>query len=208
MTIFVGVIWPPPLDNLDEDLEVCLERVNFLCLCVLSVIVPALINCSFSQVQALALSEKQCEARAVESAQAAKNAKLEVLTKSQADKITKLEIACTDLQREKDTVTSGYRRFATKHNAFMVKVEQDKTKMVEAHVAELAKLCRDLDLEMRSYIEYRQTVRRRHHELHEIGASSFSEVRVQCLLFHVKGVKVEEMINWVVGEVKVVSNTA
>jgi hypothetical protein len=60
----------------------------------------------------------------------------------------------------------------------MVKVEQDKTKMVEAHVAELAKLCRDLDLEMCSYIEYHQTVHRQHHELHEIVASSFSEVRV------------------------------
>jgi hypothetical protein len=30
MTIFVGAIQPLPLENLDEDLEVCLERVSFV----------------------------------------------------------------------------------------------------------------------------------------------------------------------------------
>jgi hypothetical protein len=41
-------------------------------------------------------------------------------------------------------------------------------------------------------------------ELHKTVASSFGEVKVQCLSFPGKGVKVEEMIDWVVGEVKVV----
>jgi hypothetical protein len=44
------------------------------------------------------LLKKQCEKRVTESAQAAKNAELEVLTKSQAEKITELETAYTDLQ--------------------------------------------------------------------------------------------------------------
>jgi hypothetical protein len=37
--------------------------------------------------------------------------------------------------------------------------------------------------------------------------SSFDEVQAQCLPFLDKGVKVEEMIDWVVREVKAVSDT-
>jgi hypothetical protein len=44
-------------------------------------------------------------------------------------------------------------------------------------------------------------------EHHEIVASSFDQVKLQCLPFPDKGVKVEEMIDWVVGEVRVVPDT-
>jgi hypothetical protein len=50
-----------------------------------------------------------------------------------------------------------------------------------------------------------KTVRRRLHDLHEAIASSFEEVKAQCLPFPNKDVKIEEMIDWVVREVKVVS---
>jgi hypothetical protein len=58
--------------------------------------------------------------------QVAKNAKLEVLVRSQAEKIIELETAYADLKRDKDNVTIGYRRLATKHDAFAKKVEQEK----------------------------------------------------------------------------------
>jgi hypothetical protein len=45
------------------------------------------------------------------------------------------------------------------------------------------------------------------HELHEAVAPSFDKVKAQCLPFPDKGAMVEEMIDWVVGEVKVVSDT-
>jgi hypothetical protein len=153
------------------------------------------------------LLKKQCEKRVTESAQAAKNAELEVLTKSQAEKITELETAYTDLQRERDNVTGGYQRLAVKHNAFMEKVKQDKMKVAETQATELAKLHVDLDLEACNYIEYRQTVHCQLRELHEMVALPFGEVKVQCLPFLDKGAKVEEMIDWVAREVKDVSDT-
>jgi hypothetical protein len=64
-----------------------------------------------------------------------------------------------------------------------------------------------LNLETRSYTEYLQNVRRRLCELHETVASSFDEVKAQCLPFPDKGMKVEEMIDWVVGEVRAVLDT-
>jgi hypothetical protein len=84
---------------------------------------------------------------------------------------------------------------------FAEKAEREKTELVETHVAEVAKLRGYLDLETRSYTEYRQNVRRRLHELHEIVASSFNEVQARCLPLPSRGAKVEEMINWVAGEV-------
>jgi hypothetical protein len=123
--------------------------------CLLSyfyVIVLVLIDCSISQ--ALALSEKQHVRRAAESVHVVKNVELEVLVKSQAERIIELETAYADLKREKDNVTTSYRRLVAKHDAFMEKAEQERTKLAEAHAAELAKLCEDLDLETRSYAEY------------------------------------------------------
>jgi uncharacterized coiled-coil protein SlyX len=136
-----------------------------------------------------------------------KIAELEVVARSQANRIIELEEPCADFKREKDKVTDGYRRLAEKHKSLAKKVEQDMTKLVEAHAVELTKLHVDLDLETRSYTEYLQNMRRRLRELHEIVASSFDEVKVQCLPFPNKGAKVEEMIDWVFGEVKAVSDT-
>jgi hypothetical protein len=101
----------------------------------------------------------------------------------------------------------AYTRLVAKHDAFTEKAKQEKTKHAEAHTVEHAKLCGDLDLETRSYMEYRQTMRHRLRKLHETVASSFHEVKAQCLPFPDKSVKVEEMIDWVVGEVKAVPNT-
>jgi hypothetical protein len=74
-------------------------------------------------------------------------------------------------------VTTGYWRLATKHDAFVKKVEQEKAKLAEAHVVEVAKLRGDLDLEMHSYTKYCQTMRHWVHDIHEIVASSFDEVQ-------------------------------
>jgi hypothetical protein len=98
-------------------------------------------------------------------------------------------------------VTTGYRRLVAKHDAFVEKVKQEKAKLAEPHAAEVAKLIGDMDLEMHSYIKYHLTMRRRLREVHEIVASSFDEVQAWCLPFPDKGAKVEEMIDWVVGEV-------
>jgi uncharacterized coiled-coil protein SlyX len=125
----------------------------------------------------------------------AKIAELEAVTRLQADKITELEATCTNLKREKDKVIDVYQRLSEKHKALAKKAEQNKMKLAEAHAVELAKLRGDLDLETHNYIEYHQTVRCRLHELHETIASSFDEVKVQCLPFSDKGAKVEEMID-------------
>jgi hypothetical protein len=61
----------------------------------------------------------------------------------------------------------------------------------------LESLDEDLDLETHSYTACRWL-----HELHDTVASSFDKVKAQCLSFPDKGGKVEEMIDWVVGEVK------
>jgi hypothetical protein len=167
--------------------------------------VLALIDCLISR--ALALSEKQRAERAIKSTQIAKSAELEVLVRAQAKKIAEHEMAYTNLKCEKENVTTGYRRLAAKHDAFVEKVEQEKAKLTEAHVVEVAKLHGDLDLETRSYTKYHQTV---HHwlcDLHKIVASSFDEVQAQCLPFPDKGAKVEEMIDWVVEEVKAMPDT-
>jgi chromosome segregation ATPase len=121
----------------------------------------------------------------------AKIMELEVVTRSEADKIVELEATCADLKRGKDKLTDGYRRLAEKHKS----LEQDKSKLVEAHVAELTKLCDDLDVEMCSSTKYCQDVRRQLHELHEAVASSFDEVKAQCMLLPDKGIKVEEIIH-------------
>jgi hypothetical protein len=93
---------------------------------------------------------------------------------------------------------------AEKHKSLTERAEQEKAKLVEAHGAEVTQLREDLDLEAWSYTEYRQTARHRLRDLHEEVALSFEEVKVQCLPFPDKGAKVEEMIDWVVGEVKAV----
>jgi hypothetical protein len=107
----------------------------------------------------------------------------------------------------KGKVTDGYRRLAEKPKSLAKKAQQDKTKLAEDHATKLTKLHADLDLETHSYTEYRQNVCRRLCELHKTVASSFDEVKVQCLPFPNIGEKVEEMIDWVVGEVKAMPDT-
>jgi hypothetical protein len=94
-----------------------------------------------------------------------------------------------------------------KHKALNEKAKQENEKLVEAQAVELTNLCGDLDLETYGYTKYHQTVCRRLHKLHEMVASSFDVVKVQCLPFPGKGEKVEEMIDWVTGEVKAVLDT-
>jgi hypothetical protein len=73
---------------------------------------------------------KQCEKRAAESVQVAKITELEVVMRSQADKIVELEAAYVDLKHEKDNVTVGYQRLSEKHKALAKMSKQDKTKLV------------------------------------------------------------------------------
>jgi hypothetical protein len=86
---FAYAAWPPPLENLDEELEHCLCRISFMLPSYFCVVVLVLIGRLFSQ--ALMLSEDQHKKQAIESTQAAKSAK-----KSQAEKIAQLEKACAD----------------------------------------------------------------------------------------------------------------
>jgi hypothetical protein len=109
---------------LDKDLESCLHRVSFVLPLYFHAIVLVLIDCSI--LEELALSGKQCARRADELAQVVKNAELDVLVKSQAEKISELETAYADLKHEKDNVTTGYQRLAAKHDAFKEKVEREK----------------------------------------------------------------------------------
>jgi hypothetical protein len=109
---------------LDKDLESCLHRVSFVLPLYFHAIVLVLIDCSI--LEELALSGKQCARRADELAQVVKNAELDVLVKSQAEKISELETAYADLKHEKDNVTTGYQRLAAKHDAIKEKVEREK----------------------------------------------------------------------------------
>jgi uncharacterized coiled-coil protein SlyX len=182
------------------DLEYCLHRVSFVLPSFYSVML-ILIDCVTSQT--LAPLERRHEKRGAELALMAKIMELEVVTRSQADKITELEATCANLKHGKDKLTDSYRRLVAKHKS----LEQDMAKPAEAHATELTKHHDDFDLETHSYIEYHQDVRHWLCELHEVVASSFDKVKACCMPFPDKGVKVEEMIDWVVGEVKAVPDT-
>jgi hypothetical protein len=138
---------------------------------------------------------------------AAKNAELESLVKSQAQKIIELEVACADLNHGKEGVTAGYWRLSEKHKTLIEKMEREKMELAEAHTTELAKVQGELDQETRNYADYHLNVQHHLHRLHEIVASTFDEVRARCLPFSVKSAKVEDFIDWVVGEVKTVPHT-
>jgi uncharacterized coiled-coil protein SlyX len=191
-----------PLGSLDEDLEYCLHPVSFVLPPHFYDVVLVLIGFLFHR--RLHCQRSNVRRGVTELAQVAMIVELEAVARSQANRIAELEATCADFKREKDKATDGYRRLAEKHKSFAEKAEHDKKKLVEAHAAKLTKLHADLDLETRSYTEYHQTVRCRLHKLHEAIASSFEEVKAQCLPFPNKGTKVEEMIDWVVEEVKAV----
>jgi hypothetical protein len=65
---------------------------------------------------------------------------LEVVVRSQAEKIAELEVACADLKRENKSVAAGYWRLSEKHKAFIEKTKQEKVKLAEIHATELARL--------------------------------------------------------------------
>jgi hypothetical protein len=144
---------------------------------------------------------------AAESVHVAKNAELESLVMSQTWKIAELEAACADLKGQKEGVMAGYQRLLEKHTALIEKMEQDWVELTEDHATELAMVQGELDQEMRNYTDYRLNVRRHLHHLHEIVASTFDEVRAQCLPFLAKSVKVEDFLDWVIKEVKTVPDT-
>jgi hypothetical protein len=94
---FADAARPMTLENLDDELEHFLHHVSLMLPSYFCVVVLVLIGQLFSQ--ALMLFEDQCKRWVTESAQAAKNAKEEVLVKSQANKIAQLEKDCADLKR-------------------------------------------------------------------------------------------------------------
>jgi hypothetical protein len=65
----------------------------------------------------------------------------------------------------------------------------------------VAKIQEELNEETRNYTDYRLNVRRHLHELHEVVALSLEKVKARCLPILARGAKVEEMIDWVAGEV-------
>jgi uncharacterized coiled-coil protein SlyX len=81
----------------------------------------------------------------------AKIVELEVVVRSQDDRIAELEATCTDFKCEKDKVTDGYRRLAEKHKSLAEKVKHEKTRLVQSHAVEVTKHHADLDLETCSY---------------------------------------------------------
>jgi hypothetical protein len=97
----------------------CKFHVGFVFLCCCT-----LIGRLFSQ--ALVLLEDQHKKWVTESAWAARSAELEVLVKSQAEKIAQLETTCGDLKREKENITAGYWRLSEKCKTFTEKAEREK----------------------------------------------------------------------------------
>jgi hypothetical protein len=65
----------------------------------------------------------------------------------------------------------------------------------------------ELNEETRSYTNYHLNVRHHLHELHEVAASSFKEVKARCLPVPARGMKVEEITDWVAREVQTVPDT-
>jgi hypothetical protein len=126
---------------------------------------------------------------------------------SQAQKIRKLEATCVDLKHEKQSVMANYWRLVEKHKRLIEKTERERAKLTEAHAMELAKVQGELDQETQNYTDYHLNMRRCLHHLHEIVASMFDEVRVRCLPFPTKSVKVEEFIDWIAREVRIVPDT-
>jgi hypothetical protein len=116
-------------------------------------------------------------------------------------------MAYADLKCEKGSISVGYQRLFHKHKTFTEKAEQEKAELLESHTTELAKLRGDLDLETHSYTEYCLNVRHWLRELHNTISSTFDEVEAQCLPFSDRGMKIEEMLDWVAGEVTTVPDT-
>jgi hypothetical protein len=72
---------------------------------------------------------------------------------------------------------------------------------------EVDKIQEELNEETRNYTDYRMNVHRCLHELHELVASSFEEVKDRYIPVPARSTKVEEMIDWVAWEVRTVLDT-
>jgi hypothetical protein len=70
------------------------------------------------------------------------------VARSRAERITELEATCADFKREKDKVTDVYRRLEEKYKSLTERAKHEKTKVAEAHAADVTKLHVDLDLEL------------------------------------------------------------
>jgi hypothetical protein len=186
--VFAEATRPSPFEDLDENLERCLWCVSFALRWYFCVIVLILIGLF---QQALALSEELRARKMDELVQTARNAELEALVTSQAEKIAELVTAYADLKREKDSINAGYRRVSDKHKTFIEKAEREKTELAKPHAMEHARIRWDMDLETRSYTDYCLNVCHWLHELHETLALSFDEVKAWCLPFPGRGAKVE-----------------
>jgi NADH dehydrogenase/NADH:ubiquinone oxidoreductase subunit G len=145
--------------------------------------------------------------RVVEVAWVSKNAELESVIYAQDQKIAKLVKAYANLRLQKESMTAGYRRLSKKHKELGVKATQEKAEIAEAHVAELAEVRDELAKETEGYMDYRLNVRHRLRDLHEMLATSFGEVKARCLPFPTRNTSIEELIGWVMEEVKVEPGT-
>jgi hypothetical protein len=94
-----------------------------------------------------------------------------------------------------------------KHIALVVKTEQKKAELMEAHAVELAEVKEYLEREMQDCKDYHLNIQRHLRGLHEVVASSLGEVKARSLPFLAQNVKVEELIDWVSGVVKAVPDT-
>jgi uncharacterized coiled-coil protein SlyX len=86
--------------------------------------------------------------RATEAAHADKNAKLESMVNTQAQKIAELKAACANLKLEKENMMAGYRRLLEKHKMLIERTEWEKAELAEAHTTELAGVKEELDKEI------------------------------------------------------------
>jgi hypothetical protein len=85
--------------------------------------------------------------------------------------------------------------------------EQEKTNLAGAPAVEVAKIQEGLNEGTQNYTDYCLNVCHYLRKLHEVVASSFEEVMARCLPVPARGVKMEEMIDWVAGEVQTVPDT-
>jgi hypothetical protein len=112
-----------------------------------------------------------------------------------------------NLKLEKENVTTGYRRLASKYKKLEAKVnvlEREKTDIAEVNVGELNEIEEKLAKEMWDYTDYRWNVQHGLRELHEVLKASLWEVGERCLRFLAKNDPVEDYISWFEEELKVV----
>jgi hypothetical protein len=134
-------------------------------------------------------------------------AELESLVNAQAQKTAKLIAAYAILKLEKEIVMAGCWRLSEKQKMLVDKTEQEKAELAKARATKLVRVKEELDKETQDYTDYRLNMWHRLRDLHGVVASSFGEVKPWCLPFPIQNAKVEELIDWVGEELKVMSDT-